>query len=494
MNIKSTVSLLVATTCVSFFSNAQTFPLVYPVENSGSACVKPALPAMNQLPAYAMLPDPFKWANGSGRLKNYSEWECRRNEIKAQIENYEIGVKPPKPGNVTATYSGGTLTVKVTENGKTLTLTSRITLPSGAGPFPAIIGMNSSTGSLPASVFSSRNIMQITYSHDQVTTYNGKSSSDPFYQLYPSLTANGQYSAWAWGVSRIIDGLELVKAQLPIDLQHIAVSGCSYAGKMALFSGAFDERIALTIPMESGGGGAAAWRVSETLGAVEKLGSTNNSWFMQSMFQFAGNNVTKLPHDHHQLLAMVAPRALLVLGNAPSWTWLAEEAGYVSSRAAEDIYKTLNVSDRFGFSHSSHDHCSFPNDQLADLQAFVDKFLLGKATVNTSGLAKNPFPNTDYNKWITAWKGTVLTNGVTGIDDAENSTSKFRCYPNPFQSEITLESKGDFSYQITNGIGHVIEAGVGEDLKILNTITDKGIYFISIKNSERSQVLKVIKE
>ncbi len=70
----------------------------------------------------------------------------------------------------------------------------------------------------------------------------------------------------------MIDGLELVRNELPIDLKHLAVTGCSFAGKMALFAGAFDERIALTIAQESGGGGAAAWRVSETLGNVETLG------------------------------------------------------------------------------------------------------------------------------------------------------------------------------------------------------------------------------
>lgn len=40
-----------------------------------------------------------------------------------------------------------------------------------------------------------------------------------------------------------------------IDLSHLAISGCSFAGKMALFAGAFDERIALTIAQEPGGGG-----------------------------------------------------------------------------------------------------------------------------------------------------------------------------------------------------------------------------------------------
>ena len=49
-------------------------------------------------------------------------------------------------------------------------------------------------------------------------------------------------------------------------MSHIAVSGCSFAGKMALFSGALDERIALTIAQEPGGGGVNSWRVSETLG------------------------------------------------------------------------------------------------------------------------------------------------------------------------------------------------------------------------------------
>lgn len=43
---------------------------------------------------------------------------------------------------------------------------------------------------------------------------------------------------------------------------------------MALFAGVFDEHITLTIAQESCGDGAAAWRVSETLGEVETLMST----------------------------------------------------------------------------------------------------------------------------------------------------------------------------------------------------------------------------
>ncbi len=143
-------------------------------------------------------------------------------------------------------------------------------------------------------------------------------TTDPYYLLYPALNATntGQYSAWAWGVSRIIDGLELVQNVLPIDLKHMCVTGCSYAGKMALFAGAFDERIALTIAQESGGGGATSWRYSqsEPTGTVEKVDNTDYNWFMDAMKQFSGNNVSRLPEDHHELMAMCAPRALYVYG------------------------------------------------------------------------------------------------------------------------------------------------------------------------------------
>lgn len=45
------------------------------------------------------------------------------------------------------------------------------------------------------------------------------------------------------GVSRLIDGLEKLGKKSRIDLSHLAISGCSFAGKMALFAGAFDERM-----------------------------------------------------------------------------------------------------------------------------------------------------------------------------------------------------------------------------------------------------------
>jgi hypothetical protein len=380
---------------------AQEVPFVYDVENTGADCPAPPLPVFAELPIIDPLTDPFEWSDRSGRDTSLASWRCRRAEIAAEIEHYEIGEKPVRPDSITASYSGDTLTVNITVNGNTLTLTSEITLPAGEGPFPAVIGMGFGTGSLPADIFTSRNIAQIPFNFWQVMAWEQTRGSEPINALYPDLTYMGAYSAWSWGVSRLIDGLELVSVDLPIDLKHLAVTGCSFAGKMALFAGAFDERIALTIAQESGGGGAAAWRVSQTLGAVETLGATSHLWFIEDLFQFS-NAVSKLPYDHHELMAMIAPRALLCLGNPP-YVWLAEESGYVSCRAAHEVWKTFGIPERFGYSIvGGHDHCFLADVQRIAVEAFVEAFLLDDATANTD-ITTHTYDYVDYSRWYEWW-------------------------------------------------------------------------------------------
>lgn len=382
---------------------ARDVPLVYNVEHTGERFSKPVLPEFAELPVVRPLPDPFAWSDGSGRSTQFRDWSRRRAEIKAEIEQYGIGAKPPKPEQMVANFRDGTLQVKLTENGETLTLTARVRLPDGDGPFPAVIGIGfgGGTGSLPADIFTGRQIATIGFNFNQVMAHQQRRGMEPINRLYPDMKHIGAYSAWSWGISRIIDGLELVADDLPIDRKRLAVTGCSFAGKMALFAGALDERIALTIAQESGGGGAAAWRVSETLGNVETLGKTSHAWFLEEMFQFS-NDVAKLPYDHHELMALVAPRALLILGN-PDYEWLADESGYVSCRAAHEVWKTFGIADRFGFSIvAGHQHCQLPDSQRPEVEAFVDKFLLGQDNANTS-VTKHPFGDVEHELWYDGW-------------------------------------------------------------------------------------------
>ncbi|MBP5667253.1 MAG: T9SS type A sorting domain-containing protein [Salinivirgaceae bacterium] len=425
MNTKFTIATMLL--CgAAIVSNAQqeqvsstTLPFVYPVENSGASFAKPKKLTPNQMESCALLPDPFAWSDGSGRSEDFVDWEKRRNEIKAEVEYYEIGEKPEVDrDDVDATFENGKLTVTVKVGENIATLTSDISFPQGDGPFPIFIsmGMSGLTGQFEGCA-------TMSFSHDQVAKYGNDSQrypNDQFNQLYPELYESGNYSKWAWGVSRLIDGLEIVKEKgqlTKIDLAHIAVSGCSYAGKMAMFCGAFDERIALTVAQEPGGGGASAWRTiastSKKFGInVEGIGNTNYSWFMASMQSFNGKQDI-LPHDHHELLAMCAPRALLVIGN-PDMEWLCDYSTYITCRAVEKIYETFGIEDRFGFViDGGHGHCSSTAAENAAVKAFAQKFLFGDNSVNTtirtvtSGSSYPTLGDMDedeYAQWYAEWK------------------------------------------------------------------------------------------
>jgi len=404
-------------------------PLVYSVEFTGASYAVPTFPITFYLPIIQPLPDPFTWfadarnTNGT-RSESFYDWAHHRAETEAEILHYEIGPKPTvDPTNIFASYSpssatAGTLTVRITNIvsgvAKTLTLTCAVSLPSGTGPFPAIIGMNSPSGSVNPALLTA--VAKITFSHNQVTVDDNAQQSDPFFQLYPAQTPSntGQYAPWAWGVSRIIDALEKLQGSLPIDLTHIGVTGCSYAGKMALFCGALDERIALTIAQESGGGGCNSWRYNHTepANSVELIDNTDYNWFMDTLKNFGGNTVSRLPEDHHMLAAMIAPRALFSTGN-PDYTWLGNPSCYVCCKAIERIYSTFGIADRFGYNiQGGHAHCSTTSAIDSEMGVFINKFLLGQTNLNSYIRDfSDSYSNINYSRW-TAWWGS--TNAVFG--------------------------------------------------------------------------------
>lgn len=364
-------------------TSAQELPRVYEQENTGSMLPTPPMLAVDELPVIHDLPDALLWHNGSGRVTDFSDWERRRNEIAAMIQHYGIGTKPQvTQEQIRARMDGDTLIVEVTVGSQSLTLRSTIHYPKvGLPPYALMIG--TSMLALPKVLFDNRPIATMNFHEAQVNDYSQwrkhhERGQHDFDRLYPELKDNGAYSEWAWGMSRLIDGLQqLGTSQTKIDCHRIGVSGCSYAGKMALFCGAFDERIALTIAQEPGGGGAAAWRISHQMDSVECLDKTDYHWFLESQRQnFGGDNVYRLPYDHHELCAMVCPRALLLLGN-PDYKWLADESMRVSADAARQVWQQFGINDRFACDIvGGHPHCQLPESQYPIVQSFIDRFLL----------------------------------------------------------------------------------------------------------------------
>lgn len=267
-----------------------------------------------------------------------------------------------------------------------------------------------------------------------------------------------------------------LKKKSRIDLSHLAISGCSFAGKMALFAGAFDERIALTIAQEPGGGGVNAWRVSETLENVETLGRTNYAWFLESMRQFAGKNVNRLPIDHHELAALIAPRALLVLGNT-DYEWLAEESNYVSCQAARMVWKAFGIEDRMGFSiQGGHMHCMLPKSQYPEVEAFIDKFLLGKTDVDTFVTKVDMFEDMDYLKWM-PWANEIERLGEERLPYTKGAFATRR-YRNLF-AELGYKQK-----DIDKKLKSVFESVFYGPDKVYFEVGNSMAYISDIKNHD----------
>ena len=477
-NTKKTRITLVALLLSQMMTFGQTaIPLVYDKECANDNFRVPEMPAIDKLPEITTLPDPFAWADGSGRSTDFKDWERHRFEIARQLQHYELGMKPVvSKDSIEATLINDTLRVVVHENGETLLLTAPIKYPEGNGPFPAIIGIGRPTGSLPVQLFDKRRIAQITFNFTQVMSHTQKRGNEPINRLYPDQTDMGAYCAWPWGISRLIDGLEKVGKKSRIDLSHLAVSGCSFAGKMALFAGAFDERIALTIAQEPGGGGVDAWRVSETLGNVETLGRTSYAWFLESMRQFAGKNVNRLPIDHHELAALIAPRALLVLGNT-DYEWLAEESNYVSCQAARMVWKAFGIEDRMGFSiQGGHRHCMLPESQYPEVEAFIDKFLLGKTDVDTFVSKADMFEDVDYLKWM-PWANEIERLGEERLPYTKGAFATRR-YRNLF-AELGYKQK-----DIDKKLKSVFESVFYGPDKVYFEVGDSMAYISDIKNHD----------
>ena len=138
-------------------------------------------------------------------------------------------------------------------------------------------------------------------------------------------------SAWAWGVSRVLDYLETDDA---IDATRVASIGHSRSGKAALWAAATDERIFLGVPNNSGCMGAAILRDKKG----EHAKNINVSdWFCVKFKEF-NDCEDLLPMDQHMVLSLVAPRNLYVCDSILD-EWADPDAELLSCKLASPVWE-----------------------------------------------------------------------------------------------------------------------------------------------------------
>jgi len=251
-----------------------------------------------------------------------------------------------------------------------------------------------------------------------------------------------------------------------IDPTRVAVSGCSRNGKGALVAGAFEPRIVLTIPQESGSGGTDTWRISDSIlhnGTSTQTASEiiqENVWFSTNFNQFATTSVNKLPFDHHLLMGMVAPRGLFVIDQV-GIDWLGPFSSYGGLVSAHTIWTALGAPTAMGYSQAaSHVHCSFPSTQQTQLNAFINKFLFGQSTntsiTETAGGYQFAVPNAQWAPWTPPT--LVAGGGASGTTTSAASgtpppTSTAASTPPPTTTVSTPTSGTAAHWDQCGGIG-----------------------------------------
>lgn len=350
-------------------------------------------PAPDKLPKVAEFPDVLTMRDGT-KITTKKEWEeKRRPELKELFQHYMYGHFPAKPDKFTAkvlfedakAFDGkGTLReVEITfgppewpkmyllvavPNGKTpaacfvgpnfhgnhvLTTHEKVRVPDpklwvpGSGP-GVVKGTNKATEAGRGKEAGTWPLQQVVEAGYAVATFYCGDIQPDRHTVREGMRATlperdgkspGDETAtimwWAWGCHRAVDFLVTDKS---IDAKRLAVVGHSRLGKTALLAGAFDDRIAVVIPHQSGCGGAGPSRSTNPKAeTVKRITTAFPHWFCGHFSAF-GDDTTRLPFDQHALVAICAPRPVLFT-NAEDDQWANPPGQFDVLQAAAPAYK-----------------------------------------------------------------------------------------------------------------------------------------------------------
>jgi dienelactone hydrolase len=148
-------------------------------------------------------------------------------------------------------------------------------------------------------------------------------------------------------------GIDVLESLAYVDVQRIGAVGHSLGAKETLYLAALDDRIKAAVASEGG----------------IRFGSTNwdASWYLGR-----GIDDPKFPRNHHELLAIIAPRPFLILAggrgaadNERNWPYLA---------AAQPVYRLYDSPVRLGMFNHGRGH-SVPPEAFSRMVEWLETYL-----------------------------------------------------------------------------------------------------------------------
>ena len=301
------------------------------------------------------LPQLLSFKDGK-KVSTKEDLLARQSEIANILQSLEYGNLPKLPDEMTVEvlsedkgFSAGRATLRALkfsfrDGDNFFSFPAYSVIPVCKTEIPAFVHINFSSGVpdkyLPSEEIADGGFAVFSFCYKDVTSDDGDFNNGIAKYLCPDRSlpnAPGKIAIWAWAAMRIMD---YVQTRPEIDKANVAVIGHSRLGKTALFAGGLDTRFKYVISNNSGCSGAALSR-GKSGETKAKIIEVFPHWFCPEYLK--DPKPEELPFDQHFLLALTAPRHLMV-GSAEDDLWADPTSEFLSIAAASCAWKILGKS------------------------------------------------------------------------------------------------------------------------------------------------------
>ncbi len=375
-------------------------------------------PDFDTMPSLPFLPDPFildKEDQNIG-ITSKLQWLEKREWIKKEITHWITGAFPPPLDNLKANivkeHKDGQVTLRTVQlnfgPNHEAKLTLELMIPPGDGPFPVFMTQWNHRGWAMIAV--RRGYIGCVYAGA-----DAKDDTDTYAEIWYPQYDFTQLMRRAWGSFRAIDYLYTLDI---VDKDKIALTGHSRNGKQSLMAAAFDERIKAVIPSSGGTGAEVPFRFTNDKyddQSILEITDAFPQWLHPRLRFFIGRE-HKLPVDQNLMMALVAPRGLMLssaLSEGAGNPWAIEQAYFSAKRVYRFLEAENNIAIRLR--HGRH------GTAARDIEAYIDFFdFVFKRSDRPPD--NDLFYNYSFEKWKTLSKENInpLTYDIQASNDLLN--------------------------------------------------------------------------